>query len=130
MLIFQEKGANFMNKMSGMGFAIVIVILIGLGMIISAPTLLDNSSDKENANSEKFQAEDLSTKLQNFENKINERLNNMEMNYRNSQANNNQYVTNKYICEIQGYVDENGNVIKPDSRNGLSKFVFVCEYKP
>lgn len=119
-----------MNKkfgMSGMGFAITIVIIIGLVMIISAPSFVDNSSKNENIS----QTDDLKIKLQDFENQVNERLNNIETNSSNQSGNNySQSISNKYICTIEGNLDENGNVVKVDSHNGLTKFVFVCEYRP
>lgn len=118
-----------MNKMSGMGFAIVMVILIGIGMIISAPTLIDNGS-KNNNDNQQTQTEDLNIKLQEFENRINERLNNIERNGSQTNYNSPDSISNKYVCTIEGNVDENGVVVQVDSSNNYSKFVFVCEYRP
>ena len=117
---------NKKSAMSAIGFAIVIVILLGIVMIISAPTILDNSSSKEEEK-KITQQTDLLMQFQEFENQVNQRLSNLENNASN--VNNQSGVSNKYVCTIEGNVDANGIVVPVDSRNGLTKFVFVCEYK-
>lgn len=115
------------SAISVIGFAIVIVILLGVAMIISAPSVLETSS-KENEN-KMTERNDMFVKLQEFENDINNRLINLENNINtvnNSQAD----ISNKYICTIVGNVDRYGNIVKIDSSNGLTKFMFMCEYKP
>lgn len=117
--------------LSATGFAIIIFILLGVAMIVSAPSFIDNSSKE---NEQKFSEQrlneqnDFITRLQNFENQINQRLNAIEDNV-NSINNNQSNISNKYICTIEGNVDEDGNIVKVNSQSGLTKFVFVCEYK-
>ena len=118
-----------MNKksgISGIGFAIIIVILIALIMIISAPTFV---REKEDADTTKIKSDrfDIAVQLQEFENRVNSRIDNLERNQKQSVES--QYISNKYICTIEGNVDDNGNVVDVNSGNGLTKFVFVCEYK-
>ena len=63
-------------------------------------------------------------------NRIELYLDNIERNGSQTNYNSNDSISNKYVCTIEGNVDENGVVVQVNSSNNYSKFVFVCEYRP
>ena len=122
---------KFINKsfsaMTPMGYVIALVIFIGIGMIISAPFIVDSSGNNGK------EPEDINrnyersfNNLADFETRINSRIENIENRLNSVQKNNSK--SNKYTCTIEGKVDENGNIVPIDNVSGNKKFVFVCEY--
>ena len=112
---------NGKSAMSGMGFAIAIVIMLGIVMIFSAPAMLDGN--KEPAKEEKTVVPNQNvSELQELENRLNARIENLERNQSDG-------VSNRYICKIEGNVDENGTIVPINNNNNYSKFVFICEYR-
>ena len=105
---------NKKSAMSALGYAIVIVILLGIGMIISAPMMLDkyNSENTQTKQIEKY------SELQELESRLSSRISRLERNQ-----------TDKYVCTIEGNLDDEGNIVPVDSVNASEKFIFVCEYK-
>jgi len=114
-----------MNKKYGMspiGYAIVTVILVGLGMIISAPML------NEKLNTGKTTGDDMverpsrsysNDELAELENRLNAKINAIsEKSY-----------SDKYICSIEGGLNDDGVVVPINPSNPPAKFVFSCEYK-
>lgn len=113
-----------MNKkyaMSTLGYAIVLVIILGLVMIISAPMLIDKYNNKEIPKTveEYNSTQDV---LYDLETRLTARIEELEKRQNSS-------VSNKYICTIDGNLDENGNIVPKESSFATEKFVFVCEYK-
>ena len=140
-----------MNKktaMSPMGYAIVTVILIAIGMIITAPMIIENQNKdnhEQNYNKNKIERkieEEISQEdydrsesrnsyyedaLRELENRLNNKIENLS---RNTEKNSKIVVSDKYICSIEGGYDEQSGVVVPiNPENPPAKFVFVCEYK-
>lgn len=121
---------NRKNAISALGYAIVFVIIIGIVMIISAPMLVDkyksnNVESYETNVVENNYENDYATKsdLQNLENNLNSSITELQ---------NNNVSQDKYVCTIEGYLGDDGNIIDitlDTSDIKSKKFVFVCEYK-
>ncbi len=160
---------NRKYAMSTTGYAIILVIILGIIMIISAPMLADKSGGKISSNREKYDNNrafdpnisvkdrdlyyegasspvkgnpdnnyvDLMAKFKNIEDQFAYRISSLEerQNVLESNLNSgeNSPVSDKYICTIEGSLDEEGNVvpINPSNDEDLKeqKFVFVCEYR-
>ena len=108
-----------MNRRYGlsvMGFAIVFVIIFGLVMIISAPSFIETGKVNEANNRNNS---DIAFEIQQMEKRLNNKIESL---------NNQNSIKNKYVCTIEGNLDQNGNIVPPDSANSTEKFVFVCEY--
>ncbi len=122
---------NKKSAMSTMGYAIVSVIVLGMVMIISAPMLVDSVKDKKPAEPEKNFAvpeiPDNSSELRELESRLSACIDNLEQ--RQTEVSQQPQVTNKYVCTIEGSVDEAGNLVPVDSPNKTEKIVLVCEYK-
>lgn len=110
--------------MSALGYAIVLIIILGIVMIISAPMLVDKYSDKK-APQTVEQYNSTQDTLYDLETRLNARMDDLERRQNNQNSN----VSNKYVCTIDGSLDENGTVVPTDSSFATQKFVFVCEYK-
>lgn len=150
--------------MSALGYAIVLVIILGIVMIISAPMMADKFKNKEHNNQQDSISDDtrssserdeyhdssssrpvkddsgggsdyLFNEVRNIERRMNDRIDNLELRQREMQNNqtNSTSVSNKYVCTIEGSLDENNNVVPLDAQNSADiksqKFVFVCEYR-
>lgn len=122
-----------MNKkfaMSTIGYAIVLVIILGVIMIISAPMLADKykADNKQTPQPPQPTFEQPQTshyeysELKELENRLSSRIDELERRQTSS-------YTNKYICNIEGNLDDSGLVVPFDNSNPDSKIVFVCEYK-
>lgn len=115
---------NKSNAMSPIGYVIALIIFIGVGMIISAPFIVDNSDNNKELENINRNYERSYNNFSDLEANINRRLDNIE-NRLNSMTKTN---SNKYTCTIEGTVDENGNIVPIENVSGNKKFVFVCEY--
>lgn len=117
------------SAMSALGYAICIIIIAGIGMIISAPMMANKYKEdrglKEDIPQENYTpagfSQDVLSQMQNAEARINSRIDSIESRLANSS------VSNKYVCTISGNLDENGVIVPLDST--AKKFVFVCEYR-
>lgn len=144
------------RAMSTMGYAIVLVIILGVVMIISAPMMIDkykkgnnsqydnyvqSSEDQskylpnnraENQETPRENSDELFNQLRIMEDRINTRLEYLESR-QNQNSDSSQSSSDKYVCEIEGNVDADGNVTPIDnmSMNEVRKrkIVFVCEYR-
>lgn len=140
------------KALSTMGYAIVLVIIIGIVMIISAPMMMNNikkgknfdqndnyssrrdRDDRENFDEQKDyrSSDDVSMQLRMIEERMNARLDSMEAR-QVQRATSTQSVSDKYVCEIEGNVDADGNVTPIDNMSmdevKKRKIVFVCEYR-
>ena len=144
------------RAMSTMGYAIVLVIILGVVMIISAPMMIDkykkgnnsqydnyvqSSEDQskylpnnrvENQENIRENSDELFNQLRIMEDRINTRLEYLESR-QNQNSGSSQSSSDKYVCEIEGNVDADGNVTPIDnmSMNEVRKrkIVFVCEYR-
>lgn len=144
------------RAMSTMGYAIVLVIILGVVMIISAPMMIDKykkgnnsqydnyvqgSEDQskylpnnrvENQENTRENSDELFNQLRIMEDRINTRLEYLESR-QNQNSGSSQSSSDKYVCEIEGNVDADGNVTPIDnmSMNEVRKrkIVFVCEYR-
>ena len=144
------------RAMSTMGYAIVLVIILGVAMIISAPMMIDkykkgnnsqydnyvqSSEDQskylpnnrvENQENTRENSDELFNQLRIMEDRINTRLEYLESR-QNQNSDSSQSSSDKYVCEIEGNVDADGNVTPIDnmSMNEVRKrkIVFVCEYR-
>ena len=133
-----------MNKRKGMsvfGYAIVVVILIAVGMIISAPFVIEqnkSSQDIDNMNSHRQEEQNIETRsteldmpnkrdfvnrseLHDMESRLYQRIDEIE---RKSMRRDN--YSDKYICSIEGGLNESGVVVPIDPNNPPKKFVFSC----
>jgi hypothetical protein len=128
-----------MNKyfaISTIGYAIIIVIVLAIAMIISTPMLFNDLNKKDKDENpiqnpisnqiqspvqNQFQGED-NTKIQEVEERLSSRINELEQVVSSKDA------RNKYICTMEGNLDENGIVVPLDSSSDR-KIVFVCEYR-
>ena len=143
------------RAMSNLGYAIVLVIILGIVMIVSAPMLVNkqkakfsnpNNNYQENRDYSEPSAvpdanysennENSSTssdELRAFEDRINSRLNDIEIRQQQNQSSNSKTISNKYVCSIEGMVDANNNVVSVEGQSSedlkKQKIVFVCEYR-
>lgn len=121
-----------MNKkfaMSTMGYAIVLVIILGVVMIISAPMLADKYKKVDKKTNSPIVEPSVTShyeysELREIENRLSSRIDDIER--RQNSVDTNSY-TNKYVCKIEGNLDDSGIVVPFDNPDG--KIVFVCEYK-
>lgn len=153
----QKEVAYMLNKksaMSTMGYAIVLVIILGIGMIFSAPMMMGKyKGDKKNIDNNQEQNYDgrqnydervndyqssssdgdVAVELRNLESRINSRISDLEARQAQNTSVQNQNVSDKFICSLEGNVDADGNVISIEGKSmdevKRSKIVFVCEYR-
>ena len=107
-----------------MGYLIALVIIFGVVMIVSAPLLVDNSDKTEVINQPN---NIIPSEMSNIETRLNEKFSELEN--RMDAIQNSFSTSNKYVCTIEGKLDENGNTVSVDDISQSKKFVFVCEYK-
>lgn len=145
---------NKKSAMSTMGYAIVLVIILGIGMILSAPMMMGKyKGDKKNIDNNQEQNYDgrqnydervndyqssssdgdVAVELRNLESRINSRISDLEARQAQNTSVQNQNVSDKFICSLEGNVDADGNVISIEGKSmdevKRSKIVFVCEYR-
>lgn len=153
----QKEVAYMLNKksaMSTMGYAIVIVIILGIVMILSAPMMMGKyKGDKKNIDNNQEQNYDgrqnydervndyqssssdgdVAVELRNLESRINSRISDLEARQAQNTSVQNQNVSDKFICSLEGNVDADGNVISIEGKSmdevKRGKMVFVCEYR-
>ena len=147
------------TAMSTLGYAIALVIILGVVMIISAPMMIDkyknnkespndsysknddyrsrySREDREenyNASQRDTSSDEVYEQLRIMEDRMNSRLNLIESRQSKTSTMPQQSTSDKYVCEIEGNVDADGNVTPIDnmSMNEVRKrkIVFVCEYR-
>lgn len=118
------------SAISTVGYAIVSVIVFGVVMIISAPMFVNNikgEKTKSKRNLYELQAPEALSRLNELETRLSERIDNLEQRQQDLSQQSN--AVNRYVCKIEGSVDEAGNLVPIDSPNKTEKIVFVCEYK-
>ncbi len=145
---------NKKSAMSTMGYAIVLVIILGIVMILSAPMMMGKyKGDKKNIDNNQEQNYDgrqnydervndyqssssdgdVAVELRNLESRINSRISDLEARQAQNTSVQNQNVSDKFICSLEGNVDADGNVISIEGKSmdevKRSKMVFVCEYR-
>lgn len=153
----QKEVAYMLNKksaMSTMGYAIVLVIILGIVMILSAPMMMgkykgdkkniDNNQEQNYDDRQNFDERvndyqssssdgDVAVELRNLESRINSRISDLEARQAQNTSVQNQNVSDKFICSLEGNVDADGNVISIEGKSmdevKRSKMVFVCEYR-
>ena len=153
----QKEVAYMLNKksaMSTMGYAIVLVIILGIVMILSAPMMMGKyKGDKKNIDNNQEQNYDgrqdydgrvndyqssssdgdVAVELRNLESRINSRISDLEARQAQNTSVQNQNVSDKFICSLEGNVDADGNVISIEGKSmdevKRGKMVFVCEYR-
>ena len=114
------------KAMSTMGYIIMLIILAGIGMIISAPFVIDNSkNNNKDRNNQSYSNQNYYNQNSgSYNSDIVRRIDNLENQIRSMQNKPSQ----KYSCSMEGKLDSSGNVVSPDSNIESKKFVFVCEY--
>lgn len=145
---------NKKSAMSTMGYAIVLVIILGIVMILSAPMMMgkykgdkknidnnqeqnydgrQNYDERENDYQSNSSDGDVAVELRNLESRINSRISDLEARQAQNTSVQNQNVSDKFICSLEGNVDADGNVISIEGKSmdevKRSKMVFVCEYR-
>ena len=141
------------KKLSPLGYAIIFVLLVAVIMLVSSPALMKNykqsnkdinypnpkqsvqkesvyvppmPEDKFNpANNDSYNSDRES--VLDLERRLNDRINEIE-----SKAQSRDYgqsISDKYICSIEGGLNEEGVVVPIDPDNPPAKFVFACEYR-
>ena len=145
---------NKKSAMSTMGYAIVLVIILGIVMILSAPMMMgkykgdkkniDNNQEQNYDGRQKYDERvndyqssssdgDVAVELRNLESRINSRISDLEARQAQNTSVQNQNVSDKFICSLEGNVDADGNVISIEGKSmdevKRSKMVFVCEYR-
>lgn len=118
------------SAISTVGYAIVSVIVFGVVMIISAPMFVNNikgEKTKSKRNLYELQVPEALSRLNELETRLSERIDNLEQRQQDLSQQSN--AANRYVCTIEGSVDETGNLVPIDSPNKTEKIVFVCEYK-
>ena len=122
----QKEVAYMLNKksaMSTMGYAIVLVIILGIGMILSAPMMMGKyKGDKKNIDNNQEQNYDgrqnydervndyqssssdgdVAVELRNLESRINSRISDLEARQAQNTSVQNQNVSDKFICSLEG----------------------------
>lgn len=145
---------NKKSAMSTMGYAIVLVIILGIVMILSAPMMMgkykgdkkniDNNQEQNYDDRQNFDERvndyqssssdgDVAVELRNLESRINSRISDLEARQAQNTSVQNQNVSDKFICSLEGNVDADGNVISIEGKSmdevKRGKMVFVCEYR-
>lgn len=122
--------------LSPIGYAIVTIIIIAIGMIVSAPYIIEQNHSKEepsepqnneiNYKRDYNRDENMSNTdvMYEMERRINDRLETLERKQSDKKI-----ISDKYVCSIEGGISEDGVVIPIDPQNPPAKFVFACEYK-
>lgn len=147
---------NKKSALSSMGYAIVLVIILGIGMIISAPMLAnkykDDAKDAKNNNNQQLAETsasrngnnltndgefiNITEEMHNIERRLSSRINDLEMRQNDLESSTSEdyaqpEISDKYICEIEGVKNEYGNTVPINDETDIStqKIVFVCEYR-
>lgn len=127
--------------MSAMGYGIVFVIILGIIMIVSAPMLVNNTKKENNqSTNENISENDAdnvrgsrenfdNSELQNLEQRLTARIENLENRQNSQQSSSSSSSTNKFVCTMEGALDASGEVIPLETPNRSDKIVFVCEYR-
>ena len=135
------------KKLSPMGYAIAFILLVAFIMLVSSPVLIKNYKNTiqtspdtppipadtytPNDRGRDFNSADKasgSNDIAELERRLNDRLDEIER----SGSNRNHYensISDKYICSIEGGLNEDGVVVPIDPNNPPAKFVFACEYR-
>ena len=113
------------NAMSAIGYAIVTVILIAFGMIISAPMITEKYQSNNRA------VEKTYNNNSNYNNNYDVRSLEDRINSLSSRIDSlsSKSVSDKYVCSIEGGLNEDGVVVPIDPNNPPAKFIFSCEYR-
>lgn len=139
--------------MTAVGYAIVCVIILGIVMIISAPMMANKYKDKtqnteqynddhasgeteapapadsgDNSSSYNDSNDKIYEELRNLENRMDSRMANLEQRQNSAPAP--ASVSDRYVCTIEGVMDENHNVVQIDKNTDIKnqKIIFACEY--
>ena len=135
------------NAMSTMGYAIILVIILGVVMILSAPMMMskykgdkkssdeyskkdedyDNYKDRER-DKEEYSDSGYNRDMSNNNSSddisrdlkiLEDRMNSRfnDIEARQSQKSSSPTITDKYVCSIEGSVDSDGNVTPVDNMN-------------
>lgn len=121
---------NRKNAMSTMGYIIVLFIILGVVMIVSAPMMLNKAKDRNGLSGKDFRNEsqteyyNISEELRRVEESLSARINELENATQSSSRNSSETVQNRYICTKERSPE---NELEPLD-GGTKKFVFVCEY--
>ncbi len=149
-----------MNKkhfgMSVLGYAIVFVIVLAIIMIISAPMMVEKYNVSKNSNQagnsysqnsvDSYGAgerrsrrsnrsdeslQNLSEEMQNMESRLSSRIDELEQVQADYEQGGSSDVSDKYVCTIDGALDENDEIVPLSSNFDLKsqKIVFICEYR-
>lgn len=128
---------NNKKGLSVIGYAICLVIILGLVMIISAPMMVnrvENNVRKEEILPVQTPAEEVPdnyvmAEIRSVESSLSSRISYLER----RQSENNSSVSDKFVCSIEGTANDNGDVIPLSGRGNIDiksqKIVFVCEYR-
>lgn len=133
--------------MSALGYAIVLVIILGVVMIISAPMMADKLKDKSPNDREENVSDDyrenrsepqeyynnsssrpvksssgnesdyLYEEVRNIERRMSVRIDNIDNKLRDLQNSGSNSVSDKYVCTIEGSLDANNNVVPLDAQS-------------
>lgn len=133
--------------MSALGYAIVLVIILGVVMIISAPMMADKLKDKSPNDREENVSDDyrenrsepqeyynnsssrpvkssggnesdyLYEEVRNIERRMSVRIDNIDNKLRDLQNSSSNSVSDKYVCTIEGSLDANNNVVPLDAQS-------------
>lgn len=113
------------SAMSPMGYAIVSMIVLGIVMIFSAPMFVTNVKEenlsKPVKNSEREKINRDVSELRLLEERLTSRIDDLERRQSDRQS------SNKYVCSIEGKLDESGDVVPIGGSEKGEKIVFVCE---
>ncbi len=119
---------NKKSAMSAMGYAIVSVIILGIVMIVSAPMLVTSVKEERPAEPVQNQVQEAVTQnyseLMSLEQRLSSRIDDLERRQVNQNT-----VSDKYICSIEGKLSESGDVVPFEAPDRSEKIVFVCEYR-
>lgn len=130
-------------KFSPVGYAIILILFVAFVMIFSSPMVVRNYKDANSSNSETTytsqtklpevnEYNESDKKNDNYiaevERRLNDRLDDIERRTSQNQIYGPQ-ISDKYICSIEGGLDEDGVVVPINPDNPPAKFVFACEYR-
>jgi len=132
------------SKFSPISYAIIFVLFAAFVMIFSSPMIVRNYKDatpnrSESAYTNSVQKSDEisqsryiegneDTDIVELERRFNRRLDDIERRTNQNQIYSKQ-ISDKYICSIEGGLNEDGVVVPIDPENPPAKFVFACEYR-
>ena len=111
--------------MSAVGYAIILVIILGVVMIISAPMMANKYKNNDEIKKTQNSFFDAEYEIRRVEENLTQRIEALE----NAGGRTYSNISDKYVCTMEKNPSDYGNLQQIDGGADPKKFVFICEYK-